>query len=461
MLSNLKRCPTGIPGFDEVTEGGFIRGSLTLIAGPTGSGKSTFAAKFIYEGAHTWNEKGMYVSFNEPKTTFFNFMKTFNMNFEELEEKGLITFIEMPIFTDVNTYMEFLKVLYEKIRQLGIKRLVIDPISPISPLMKVEKLRAHLRNTLLNLCNLLNVTTLLIVEVPKGARNIGATVEEFVADAVILFKLKPYRRGRASRWVSIIKMRGLPIVTTNYELILTEKGPIIVIPPKLESITVEYTKKIPLGIKHLDKALKGGIRKGTITVISGDSGSGKTLMMLNIAAHNAKHGKKVLYVSLEEPITQLKLAIKLLGLNYDELKRNLVMKSLSIETHSLGSLYIMFKDLIEKYNIDVIILDSLTTFSRYFDLRELREFMKYLSVLNRFKGVSFFTSLLSSEVKHYRTMVSTIADNYIILFSKVVNGRLLRFIRLKKLRAEVTPKDTFIIDLKPGKGLEARVYEPK
>jgi len=458
MQRALPRCPTGVPGFDEITEGGFIRGSLVLIAGHTGTGKSTFAAKFIYEGAKRWDEKGIYILLNEPKEMFFKFMKSFGIDLKTLEDEGKAIFIDVPSSTDIRTYREVLKSLYELIEKYNVRRLVIDSISSISPLLKEGELRAYLRNTLASLGKMFGVTTILIVDMPRGVTKMGVGVEEFIADAIILFRLRPYRRGRASRWISIVKMRGQPTITTNYELILTGDGPEVIVPPKLEDIKHEFTEKIPLGVKYLDEILKGGIRKGTVTVIAGTTGSGKTLLLLNIASHNALKGRRILYVSLEEPITQLRLALRLLGVKYHDMENNLILKPLSIEMHTLGSLYVLFRDLIRRNNVNIVMLDSLSTFSRYFNLRELRELMKYLAVFSRAYGVTFFSSLLIEQTKEFKTMISTIADNYMVLYSRIINNKLMRFLRFIKLRAEVTPSETFVVDLIPGKGFEVRPY---
>ncbi len=50
METSLQRVPFGIPELDSVIEGGVPKGSLTLLAGTPGSGKTAFGAKFLYEG---------------------------------------------------------------------------------------------------------------------------------------------------------------------------------------------------------------------------------------------------------------------------------------------------------------------------------------------------------------------------------------------------------------------------
>jgi len=63
--SALKKCPTGIAGFDELSEGGLPRGRATLLAGQAGAGKTLFAMGFVLNGITQYQEPGVFVSFEE------------------------------------------------------------------------------------------------------------------------------------------------------------------------------------------------------------------------------------------------------------------------------------------------------------------------------------------------------------------------------------------------------------
>src|SRR4026209_1752240 len=64
-LRPLEKCPTGIHGFDELTDGGLPRGRPTLVCGGPGCGKSIFALEFLLRGALDYGEPGVFVSFEE------------------------------------------------------------------------------------------------------------------------------------------------------------------------------------------------------------------------------------------------------------------------------------------------------------------------------------------------------------------------------------------------------------
>lgn len=65
IFKELKKCPTGISGFDEITEGGIPKGRPTLVCGGAGSGKTLFAMEFLVNGATQFNETGVFISFEE------------------------------------------------------------------------------------------------------------------------------------------------------------------------------------------------------------------------------------------------------------------------------------------------------------------------------------------------------------------------------------------------------------
>src|SRR6478672_12017938 len=63
---DLQKCPTGIDGLDEITEGGLPTSRSTLICGSPGCGKTLMSVQFIIKGISEYNEPGVIMSFEEP-----------------------------------------------------------------------------------------------------------------------------------------------------------------------------------------------------------------------------------------------------------------------------------------------------------------------------------------------------------------------------------------------------------
>src|SRR3954464_10870212 len=67
-MAGLAKAPTGIAGFDEVTNGGLPRGRPTLVTGAAGSGKTLFGIEFLVRGARDFGEPGVLLAFEEAQT---------------------------------------------------------------------------------------------------------------------------------------------------------------------------------------------------------------------------------------------------------------------------------------------------------------------------------------------------------------------------------------------------------
>ncbi|HKL90521.1 MAG TPA: ATPase domain-containing protein, partial [Allomuricauda sp.] len=64
-MSVIEKIPSGIPGFDEVTNGGLPRGRPTLVCGDAGAGKTMFGMQFLINGVSSEQEPGIFVAFEE------------------------------------------------------------------------------------------------------------------------------------------------------------------------------------------------------------------------------------------------------------------------------------------------------------------------------------------------------------------------------------------------------------
>src|SRR3989344_3247979 len=100
---------------DEILGGGLVRGSLALLAGTTGTGKTVFASQFIYNALAKYKENCVYVSFEERAEDIKRNMLNFGWDFSKFEQNGNLIFVKYDPF-----HMEDLYGLVENhIRQVG------------------------------------------------------------------------------------------------------------------------------------------------------------------------------------------------------------------------------------------------------------------------------------------------------------------------------------------------------
>ena len=88
--SKLEKCPTGIKGFDQLTEGGLPKNRTTLITGSPGSGKTLWGIDFVVEGAIKYDEPGVFISFEETADELYEDVASINLDLRGLVSQNKI-----------------------------------------------------------------------------------------------------------------------------------------------------------------------------------------------------------------------------------------------------------------------------------------------------------------------------------------------------------------------------------
>lgn len=90
-------------------------------------------------------------------------------------------------------------------------------------------------------------------------------------------------------------------------------------PMNISEVTVENEERIPTGIHELDRVLGGGIVKGSLSLVGGDPGIGKSTLLLQVCRNLANSKRKVLYISGEESMHQIKMRAERIGTFEEEM----------------------------------------------------------------------------------------------------------------------------------------------
>jgi len=216
----MERLNTGVQGLDEKMQGGFVKGSVNLITGKTGTGKTAFCSSFLYLGTQK-NEAGVYVTTEESESDIKEDIKAmFNWDVENLEKKGLLKFLVIDPVITVNIDREeemsrILKLyvydLFSKIEEIvkkaNAKRLVIDSSTIIEMFIKDEYLRRVALMKLINDLKKLDITTVITGTIPEGTDmlSIGGIIE-FLVDTIVKLEFMPVAE-EFKRTLTIRKMR--------------------------------------------------------------------------------------------------------------------------------------------------------------------------------------------------------------------------------------------------------------
>ena len=431
----LDRVPSGTVELDTILGGGFPSRSLVLLSGNPGCGKTIMATRFLYHGASEFGEKGVYVSFAENREDYYKNMKQLGMNMKTLEEKGLFKFLDYPTMsktgmTEATT--EILKVVIE----FGAKRVVVDPLTAILQALGQEDSRTFLHMVFGKMVKNQGVTCIVIGEIPYGESRTGFGMEEFVADGVII--LRQVRTATSEKKIlDIVKMRGVPLERSMFEYLIDRRygGIGIIMLPTKAAIGFTSTEKVTTGIKELDKMVAGGFFRGSVTLIEGASGIGKTTACLQLLAANSKKGERTLYLSFEEPVGQIRRTLKSYGLDHEKLSDKFVIESYVPEALTPLHYYTLIRDHVEIFQPTILALDTLTAVQRMLSEDDFVTFARYLQLLCKEKEVTaIITSALGTMAAATGSGISTLADNIILMRYNEVEKRLVREMVVLKTR---------------------------
>ncbi|MCJ7450240.1 MAG: hypothetical protein MUP58_00695 [Candidatus Nanohaloarchaeota archaeon QJJ-9] len=203
-MGDIEKTKTGIEGLDELLQGGIPENHSIYVAGPAGSGKTTFGIEFLYHGAKEMNQNGLYISFEEGKEQIIDNLP-FNWDLESLIGEGKIQIVKY----DPYQYENIIDLIRSSVKENNAERVVIDSLTALNLYVDDTK---DVRKMILDMneqLRKLSCTTLYTGEIktghPEEISRYG--VEEFIADGVI--KLALSKQGsELSNQLLVRKMRG-------------------------------------------------------------------------------------------------------------------------------------------------------------------------------------------------------------------------------------------------------------
>ena len=219
----ISRVKTGIPGLDEILNGGIPRGSIVLLSGGVGAGKTIFGLQFIYKGATDYNEPGLFVTLEEDKSKIIENSKVFGWDFERLEKEKKAFIVKAELYK----FDALKNLILDYITSMGIKRVVIDTITTLSLLFERP---IELKKSIIDLGTLFkskDCTGIVTSEIPEGSNKISLFgVEEFATDGVIVLHL--IRSGNfVIRAIEVKKMRATDFLMKLHPMKINKKGIIV------------------------------------------------------------------------------------------------------------------------------------------------------------------------------------------------------------------------------------------
>jgi circadian clock protein KaiC len=434
---------TGIAGLDEILLGGIPRHNNLIVEGAPGSGKTTLGLGFIYAGAARYGEPGVIVAFELDATKLLRDAAGFDWDLQAQIDAGMIRIIQTSPAVLLSEFRNTDGAFAETLRTMGARRLLIDGLTPMRLYAEVHDrpFREDI-HVLIEGLNRLGVTTLVTAE--RDDSIAAPAHERFVFDTIIELTRAEHKR-RVERRLTVAKSRGQDFIGGSHTMRIEAHQGIHVYRraqsrPKLQNDQPTSDKRLSLGAPAIDQLMDGGLYEGSVTMVSGISGTGKTVLSVQFLTAAAKTGRKTLLVTLDEHPRQLIRNAASLGFDLEGMMARgelfLLYESpleLELDVH-----FDSVVKLIEREHIECIVFDSVAVYemaSRY----EAADYLYALAThcKNRLATVFFNyespellgLSQISEELKG-----SHLVDNIILLNYVEISTVLRRAIAIPKVR---------------------------
>ena len=421
----LHKCPTGIKGLDEITEGGLPKNRVTLIGGGTGSGKTLLGIDFIINGAAHYNEPGVFMSFEETQDELYKDVAALNLDLQGYVSRKQIrleyVLLERRDIQASDFNLEGLLVRLEAaIDSIGAKRVVLDSIESLfAGITDNGILRLEIKR-LFRWLKEKQVTAIVTGE-PGQDSYTRHGLEEYISDCIILLDNRVSEQISVRR-VRVIKYRGSNHGTNEYPFVIDKDG-LSVIPITSAGLNQPGTsKRVSTGIPSLDKMFQGGgYTKGSTVLASGTAGTGKTSLAAAFAMAVCKRGERCLFLSYEESSGQLLQNMSSIGFKFSPAISKGLLRIVSTRPSFFGlemHLLDLYKT-IEDFKPTAVVIDPLTSLIGEGSPLEIRSMVTRMIDLLKSKGITgFFTSLVSSTAQNFTSGevgVSSLIDTWIVV----------------------------------------------
>ncbi len=442
--AGLGKCPTGIVGLDQITDGGLPRGRPALVCGGAGCGKTLLAIEFIVRGITEHNEPGVFVSFEETSEELAKNVRSLGFDLDKLiaQKKLAMDFVRVERSEIEETGEYDLEGLFVRLNyaidSVGAKRVVLDTIESLfSGLGNATILRAELRR-LFRWLKDKGVTALITGEKGEGTLT-RQGIEEYVFDCVIMLDHRVHDQ-LSTRRLRVVKYRGSTHGTNEYPFIIDEQG-ISVLP--VTSMGLDHpagTTRISSGVERLDTMLGGkGFYRGSSILASGTAGSGKTSLAASFARATCQRGEKCLYFGFEESPSQIMRNMRSIGIDLEPwVKKGLLAFHSSrptlygLETH----LAVMHKR-IEELKPSVVIVDPVTNMISAGVAQDVRSMLvRLMDYLKSRQITTFMASLVQAgdALEQSEVEISSLIDTWLFVQDIELGGERNRGMYILKSR---------------------------
>ncbi|MGB9965957.1 ATPase domain-containing protein [Halobacterium hubeiense] len=436
------RVSTGIEGLDSVLNGGFVPGRAYLARGEPGTGKTIFGYHYLTAGVEN-GETVLYVNLEESVEDVKANARSVGFDLEGVEFLSLTP--DSEVFTESQSYSvfganeveagAFNEAIVERIEALDPSRIFIDPITQLRYLSGDDY---QFRKQVLALQQFLGEQDATILFTSQATPNNPDDDVQFIADGTL-----DLEREHATRTVSVPKFRGSSTRSGEHTFRITDDG--VRVFPELQPGKHSQpftTETISAGVPELDALLHGGLERGTVTVVSGPSGAGKTTTGTQFMKTAAERGERSVVYLFEESRETFLTRSEAVDIPVGEMvERGTLaieeMDPLDLTPQEFAS---MVREEVEEKGTEIVMLDGIKGYKLAL-AGDDDTLVRRLHALGRYLKNMGVTVVFVDEVGHVtgdfqptEVGISYLADNIVFLRHVELGGELRKVIGVLKKR---------------------------
>lgn len=440
MDRHTSRLSTGIAGLDDILHGGFIARTAYLVRGGPGQGKTTLGLHFL--SACQEDETALFIGFQEPEVQLRQNAAKVGMGLERVNFLSLAP--DESFFTEQSGYDIFSS---SDVEQAPIAEAVIEAVEQHRPsrvfidsLTQMRFISADVfqyRKTVLSLLHFLKERGITVAFSSESSDHLPDDDLQFMADGVLLLKTE-----QAVSALTVEKFRGSGFRRGAHQMRIDVTG-LRVFPrplPPMSKLVTDTRDQWSSGIEALDTMLNGGIEAGSVTLITGPAGVGKSTLAACFAAEASRDGSRTgIYLFEEEMSNYLRRANALqVGLEQAQRDGRVTIEQIEPLRYLADEFSQRIRQHIEEQQIKLVVLDSISGFAMALDGDSLQErlhsFVKHLARLGVTVVLVNEVADMGGALRISETGISYLADNVIYLRYMEMNGELTKVMGILKKR---------------------------
>jgi circadian clock protein KaiC len=453
--STLERLSTGSAALDMILGGGIPAGSVTVVAGEPGSGKTVFTLQTLFHHARQGKKCVYFTTLSEPAMKVIRYMQLFSF-FDARLIEARVVFADLGSTLRSGGVEHALAQMIQRVESEEPDLVAIDSFKAIHDLLpSAGQSRAFVYDLAVSMAAW-GATTLLVGEYTP--QDVGIAPEFAIADGIV--RLTTERQElTTTRQLEVLKLRGANYATGRHFFEMGADGltfyPRVRTPEMAGEPPVDLGDRVATGVAGLDALLSGGLPRASATMVEGGTGTGKTLLGLHFLLEGARQGEPGILFTLEETPAQIRAVARNFGWELAPLEaqgRLLISYTSPVELFTDRFLDVVRRQ-IERVGARHAVLDSLTSMS--LGVPSERRFRELVYALTKHFRAAGVTPLMTMEVAELLGTaqltghgVSSTADNLILLRYVEVDGRLERAVSVLKARgtSHATELRRFMID---------------